>query len=75
MQPARDTIQREAYEKLQQQGQTFFTEALDRVEKNNEKFIDLILGLKGQPLSALRDSGTIETQLYNRLHSPPPSLN
>lgn len=55
LQPERDQLQREAYEKIQKDGQLFFDSALEKIEQNNERWRTAILGLRGlsiqQPMS------------------------
>ena len=55
LQPQRDQIQREAYEKIQKDGQLFFDSALEKIEQNNERWRTAILGLRG--LGIHQDAG------------------
>lgn len=56
LQPARDQVQRDAYEKIQKDGQLFFDAALDKIEENNERWRTAILGLRGLSIQQdLRD--------------------
>lgn len=56
LQPERDRLQREAYEKIQKDGQLFFDAALEKIEENNERWRTAILGLRG--LSIQQDMGS-----------------
>jgi hypothetical protein len=47
LQPQRDQLQREAYEKIQKDGQLFFDSALEKIEQNNERWRTAILSLRG----------------------------
>ena len=47
LQPERDKVQREAYQKIQTDGQLFFDSALEKIEQNNERWRTAILGLRG----------------------------
>ena len=59
LQPERDTLQREAYEKIQKDGQLFFDSALDKIEQNNERWRTAILGLRGLSIQQDLESGFV----------------
>lgn len=59
LQPARDQLQRDAYEKIQKDGQTFFDSALDKIEENNERWRTAILGLRGLSIQQDLDNGFV----------------
>ena len=59
LQPQRDQLQRDAYEKIQQDGQKFFDAALEKIEQNNERWRTAILGLRGLSIQQDLDSGLV----------------
>ena len=59
LQPQRDQLQREAYEKIQKDGQMFFDAALDKIEQNNERWRAAILGLRGLSIQQDLDNGFV----------------
>lgn len=59
LQPARDQLQRDAYEKIQKDGQAFFDAALEKIEENNERWRTAILGLRGLSIQQPDASGLV----------------
>lgn len=59
LQPERDQLQREAYEKIQKDGQAFFDAALEKIEENNERWRTAILGLRGLSIQQDMDRGFV----------------
>ena len=57
LQPERDQLQREAYEKIQKDGQAFFDSALEKIEQNNERWRTAILGLRGLSIRQDMENG------------------
>lgn len=63
LQPERDKLQREAYEKIQKDGQLFFDAALEKIEENNERWRTAILGLRGLSIQQDMGSGIVSRPL------------
>ena len=59
LQPQRDQLQRDAYEKIQKDGQLFFDAALEKIEENNERWRTAILGLRGLSIQQDMDRGFV----------------
>jgi hypothetical protein len=59
LQPERDQLQREAYEKIQKDGQAFFDSALEKIEQNNERWRTAILGLRGLSIRQDMENGFV----------------
>ena len=59
LQPQRDQLQREAYEKIQKDGQLFFDSALEKIEQNNERWRTAILGLRGLSIQQDLENGFV----------------